>query len=237
LEWRRQMQAAGVKNQNVLDELESHLREDVERQLHSGASGEQAFVTALQSIGQPASLQHEFAKAAAAKGTRLQRWKVALLAFIGFPLPFPNALTAGALETLELGGKEALGFHHDFIGTEHVLLGLLELKTGSVRGVLHRMGVDHKTERSEIEKIVGKGPAQWTPRTPPYTPRVKQALALANAEARALHQTHVSAEHIFLGLLREGSGVAAVVLKSLGVNIQTARAEIYRELGRNQPGA
>jgi hypothetical protein len=237
LEWRRQMLAVGVRNQNVLDELESHLREDVERQMQSGVSAEQAFYTAAQSIGQPAALQDEFAKAGATKGTRLQKWKEALLVFMGFPLPFPNALTAEARETLELGGKEALGFHHDFIGTEHVLLGLLELKAGVVRGVLQRMGVDHKTVRTEIAKIVGPWPMHQTMRTPPYTPRVKRALVLAGSEAKALRQTHVGPEHIFLGLLREGGGVAAVVLKSLGVNMQTARAEIFKELGRNRPGA
>jgi ATP-dependent Clp protease ATP-binding subunit ClpC len=100
------------------------------------------------------------------------------------------------------------------------------------------MGVDHKTVRTEIEKIVGPGAdASDHARTPPYTPRVRRSLVLAGSEAKALSQIHVGPEHIFLGLLREGGGVAAVVLKSLGVNMQTARAEILKELGRSQPGA
>jgi len=231
------MLAAGVKNPNVLDELESHLREDVERRMQSGLNAPQAFEIAAQSIGQPIALQHEFAKARATKTTRRQRLKNSLLRFIGVQLPSPIFLTTSAQETLELGGKEALGFHHDFIGTEHVLLGLLELKTGIVRDILQKMGVDHKIVRSEIEKVVGLGPEPRITHAPPYTPRAKKALALAGEEARALRQTHVGAEHIFLGLLREGSGVAGLVLRNLGVNIQSAREQIPGELGRNQRGA
>jgi len=225
------MLAAGVKNPNVLDELESHLREDVERLARSGSNMEQAFETAVGRIGQGGPLKREFAKVGAAKGTRRQGLKSALLRFIGMALPPPDAFTACARETLELGGKEALGLHHHFIGTEHVLLGLLELKTGVVCGVLHRLGVDRKIVRTEIEKVVGPGPAEQMTEMPPYTPRVKKALAIAGSEARALNHTHVGAEHIFLGLLLEGGGVAARVLKNLGVNIQTAREEIQRELG------
>jgi ABC-type transport system involved in cytochrome c biogenesis permease subunit len=124
-EWRRRMLAAGVNNPGVLDELESHLREDVARQTRTGASAEQAFEVAVQCVGQPAALQQEFAKAAAFNGTRLQRLKGALLRFLGVPPPPQNLLTAGARESLQLGEKEALGFHHDFVGTEHVLLGLM----------------------------------------------------------------------------------------------------------------
>ncbi len=234
--WRRQMLAAGVKNRNVLEELESHLREEVERQARSGAGAEQAFAMATQRIGQPAALQQEFAKAGAMKATRLQQLKAVLLRFMGFPTLSPCALNAAARESLELGGKEALGFHHDFIGTEHVLLGLLESKTGIVPGVLQRMGLNHRIIRSEIEKIVGCGPVQPAGHALRYTPRVKKALEIASSEARALNQTHVGAEHILLGLLREGGGVAALVLKTLGVNLQAARAEIASESGGKQGG-
>jgi hypothetical protein len=232
--WRRRMLDAGVKDPNILDELESHLREDVERRMQAWLGEEDAFEIAARSIGRPAALQIEFAKSGATNGTRLQRLKCALLGFIGIPLPFPRALTAAARETLELGGKEALGFHHDFIGTEHVLLGLLELKTGVARGVLRKLGVNPQIVRSEIEKIVGVGPSQRATRALPYTPRVKKALKIAGSEARSLNTNHVDAEHVFLGLLLEGSGVAALVLKTLGVDIQRARAAVLKELGRNQ---
>jgi ATP-dependent Clp protease ATP-binding subunit ClpC len=94
------------------------------------------------------------------------------------------------------------------------------------------MNVDYKMIRGEIEKVVGLGPAlQATSTKPPFTPRVKKALAIAIREAKASHHAGVGAGHIFLGLLMEGGGVAALVLKNLGVNVQTAREEILRELG------
>jgi len=229
-DWRRHMRAAGVKNPVVLDELESHLREDVERRMRSGVTAEQAFSMAVESVGQPVALQNEFAKAAAMNGTRLQRMKAALLRCLGLPPQPPSLFTADARESLQLGRKEALGFHHDFIGTEHVLLGLLESEDGSVRAILQSMGVDSKIVRKEIEKIVGLGPSGRSIASPPFTPRVKKALEIAAAEARALRQTHVGNGHILLGLLKEGGGVAAVVLKSLGINRDTARAEILKVL-------
>ena len=238
-DWRRQMLAAGVKPPTTLDELESHLREDVERQTQSGVSVEQAFEIALQRIGQPGTLQSEFAKVGATKETRRRKLKLALLRFLGFPVPAPVVLTAGAQKSLELGGREALGFHHDFIGTEHVLLGLLELEKGAVTGVLRRMGVDHRIVRNEIERFVGRGPEQRITHAPPFTPRAKKALELAGREAKAQNHARVSAEHIFLGLLarRAGDGVAVLVLKKLGVDVEAARAEVARELRWNQSGA
>ena len=122
--WRRQMLAAGVKNPNDLDELESHLREEVKRQTRLGASTKRAFEVATECIGQPAALQCEFAKAAAEKGTFWRKWRDALLRFIGVPPSSPATFTTGAREILELGRMEALGFHHDFIGTEHVVAGV-----------------------------------------------------------------------------------------------------------------
>lgn len=233
-EWRRQMAAGGIQESAVLDELESHLRDEFERQLQSASSPQEAFEIAVRRIGQPGALQNEFAIAETNKETRLQWLKNTLLSFLGVPPAYPNTFTASAQRTLELGGREALGFHHDFIGTEHVLLGLLELETGVVANVLAKMGVDHRVVRSEIEKIVGNGPTQQFATTLPYTPRTKKALELAGKEARTFNHDRVSPEHIFLGLLLEGSGVAALVLKNLGVNIQTAREQTLRELGGNQ---
>ena len=235
--WRRQMQAAGIKTPAHLDELEGHLRAEIEVRLRSGAAAKQAFALAVQCVGEPAAVQHEFAKASAARGTRRERWKRAFLRFVGVPFPVPDALTPSVQEMLEQGRQEALAFHHDFIGTEHMLLGLLARETGAVAGVLQRMGVDRKTVRSEVEKIVGLGPLSLAGHTPPRTPRLNKALRLAGSEARMLKQTQICPEHVFLGLLREGGGVAALVLKKLGVNLPAARQEIARELGRNQRDA
>jgi len=236
-EWRRQLLAAGVKDGKVLDELESHLREELERQRQSSQSGEQAFALAVRCIGRPVALEREFAKAGVTRGS-WRRWlREAFLRFAGNPLSSPAVFTIGARETLELGRKEALGFHHDFIGTEHVLLGLLESEKSVVRELLQRMSVDPRKVRSEIVKIVGRGPAPQSTVAPPYTPRVKKALAIAGSEARALNQPRIGVEHIFLGLLLEGGGVAARVLQTLGVDVQTARQEILTELGRTQHGA
>jgi hypothetical protein len=236
-EWRRQMLAAGVKTPVPLDELESHLREEVEQQMRSGEGAQEAFESAVQRIGQPAVIQDEFAKAGSTRRRWLQELKANLLRFIGIRVPDPQAFTASAREILELGGNEARGFGHDFIGTEHLLLGLLESKTGFVPGIMERMGVDSKIVRSEIEKIVGNGLVQPASHSLPYTPRVKKALRLAAIESSALNQTQVGTEHIFLGLLMEGGGVAALVLKSLGVNIQRVREQILMQLGRHQSGA
>jgi hypothetical protein len=233
--WRRTMLAAGIKSPAPMDELELHLREEIERLMKAGMSGQAAFNSAVQSMGQPATLQHEFAKTGASKWTRLQRLKGALLRFIGIPHP-ATALADSAQDILEMSGKEALGFHHDFIGTEHVLLALLNVKSGTVSGVLQSLGVDHKTVRDKIEKIVAGWP-QPVGHALSYTSRVKKALQLAGAEARAMNQTRVGPEHIFLGLLQEGGGVAALVLKTLGVSSRDAREEIVENLDRNQPGA
>jgi len=235
-EWRRGMKSAGIKSA-ALEELENHFREDIERQITAEVTMEQSFVIAVQRLGNPVAVQNEFAKAASLKRSRLQRWKEPFLKFVGIPLADPLVFTVAAQESLQLGGKEALSFHHDFIGTEHVLLGLLELETGVVRGVLQRLGVNPKTVRNEIEKVVGPGATPRPTNELPYTPRVKKALEIAGSEARALKQTQVGAEHIFLGLLREGGGVAAMVLKTLGVNVQTTREEILRELNRKQNSA
>jgi hypothetical protein len=233
VEWRRQMSSGGIKSSELLDELESHLRDDLERQIQSGLNAQEAFETAVRQLGQPAALKNEFAKVGPATETRLRKLKRVLLELIGIRLPSPFVLAAGAQRVLELGGREALGFHHDFIGTEHVLLGLLESESGPITGVLHRLGVDRKAVRSEIEKIVGLGSVQRNIPVLRQTPRVKKALELARREAKTNKQNCVGPEHIFLGLLLEGGGVAALVLKNLGVNASAARHEILKELNRS----
>jgi len=144
-----------------------------------------------------------------------------------------NNFTPRAQQVLALARKEADRFNHNFVGTEHLLLGLIKLGQGVAVNVLQKMGLDLETVRMEVEKQVGTGPDQKMIGNIPYTPRVKKVLALASKEARALNHTYVGTEHILLGLLREGDGVAARVLKNLDVDIEQTRQEILKELDPN----
>src|SRR3954465_5630560 len=141
--------------------------------------------------------------------------------------------TPRAQQVLALARKEADRFNHNFVGTEHLLLGLIKLGQGVAVNVLQKMGLDLETVRMEVEKQVGTGPDQKMIGNIPYTPRVKKVLALAGKEAKALNHTYVGTEHILLGLLREGDGVAARVLKNLDVDIEQTRQEILKELDPN----
>jgi len=146
--------------------------------------------------------------------------------------PLQN-FTPRAQQVLSLSRKEAERFHHNYIGTEHLLLGLINLGQGVAVNVLQKMGLDLETVRSAVEKQVGMGPEQMDADAIPYTPRVKKVLALASKEAKALNHSYVGTEHLLLGLLREGEGVAARVLKSLDVDIERCRQEILAELDPN----
>jgi ATP-dependent Clp protease ATP-binding subunit ClpC len=141
--------------------------------------------------------------------------------------------TPRAQQVLALARKEADRFNHNFVGTEHLLLGLIKLGQGVAVNVLQKMGLDLETVRLEVEKQVGTGPDQKQVGNIPYTPRVKKVLNLASKEAKQLQHTYVGTEHILLGLLREGDGVAARVLKNLDVDIEDARKEILKELDPN----
>jgi ATP-dependent Clp protease ATP-binding subunit ClpC len=141
--------------------------------------------------------------------------------------------TPRAQQVLALARKEADRFNHNFVGTEHLLLGLIKLGQGVAVNVLQKMGLDLETVRMEVEKQVGTGPDQKQVGNIPYTPRVKKVLSLASKEAKALNHTYVGTEHILLGLLREGDGVAAKVLKSLDIDIELVRQEILKELDPN----
>ncbi len=138
--------------------------------------------------------------------------------------------TPRAQQVLALARKEADRFNHNFVGTEHLLLGLIKLGQGVAVNVLQKLGLDLETVRMEVEKQVGTGPDQKMIGNIPYTPRVKKVLSLAAREARNLNHTYVGTEHILLGLLREGDGVAARVLKNLDVDIEQTRQEILKEL-------
>jgi len=141
-----------------------------------------------------------------------------------------NNFTPRAQQVLQLARKEADRFNHGYVGTEHLLLGLIALGQGVAVNVLQRMGIDLETVRLEVEKAVGVGPETKTMGNVPFTPRVKKVLALAGSEARALNHSYVGTEHILLGLLREGEGVAARVLKNLQVDLEKTRIEIMKEL-------
>src|SRR4051795_7833381 len=144
-----------------------------------------------------------------------------------------NNFTPRAQQVLALARKEADRFNHNYVGTEHLLLGLIKLGQGVAVNVLQKMGLDLETVRMEVEKQVGSGPETKIVGNIPYTPRVKKVLALAGKEAKALNHSYVGTEHILLGLLREGEGVAARVLKSLEVDIERTRNEILKELDPN----
>ena len=144
-----------------------------------------------------------------------------------------NNFTPRAQQVLALARKEADRFNHNYIGTEHLLLGLIKLGQGVAVNVLQKMGLDLETVRTEVEKQVGVGPETKLVGNIPYTPRVKKVLTLAGKEAKSLNHSYVGTEHILLGLLREGEGVAARVLKNLEIDIERTRNEILKELDPN----
>ena len=155
------------------------------------------------------------------------------LRYATHPEEAPRSFTPRAQQVLALSRKEADRFNHNFVGTEHLLLGLIALGQGVAVNVLQRLGLELETVRQEVEKQVGTGPEQKMIGNIPYTPRVKKVLAFASNEARALNHTYVGTEHILLGLLREGDGVAARILLNLEVDITATRREILKELDPN----
>ena len=235
-EWRAQMLSAGVRNSDIVDELESHLREDWARRVQSGESEEQAFQGAVQGVGQASLLKHEFAKLSGKKWVWLRKLKD-IMAEAFDPTPSLSTFTPGARWTLELARQEAPRLNHGFVGTEHVLLGLLALEDGVVPNVLKKMGVDREDVRRQIENWVSTFPSSKMPDRVPYTPRVKKSLSFAAREAKASQNALVGAEHILLGLVLEGDGVAGRVLRDFGLSPETTREEIRREEGRNRWGS
>jgi len=142
-----------------------------------------------------------------------------------------NNFTPRAQQVLALSRKEAERFNHNYVGTEHLLLGLIKLGQGVAVNVLEKMGLDLDSVRIEVEKQVGSGPDATAAGNIPYTPRVKKVLALANKEAQHLNHSYVGTEHLLLGLLREGDGVAARVLLNLDVDIARTEFELEEEIG------
>jgi ATP-dependent Clp protease ATP-binding subunit ClpC len=135
-------------------------------------------------------------------------------------------------EVLSLAREEAARLHHEYVGTEHILLGLLREGESTAVTILQNFSVELDEIRQKIEEIVKKGNAAET-RGPhlPYTSRAKKVLELAMSEADGLHHSYVGTEHVLLGLLAEGKGIAAEVLGSFGVTLEKARVEVLRILG------
>ena len=374
-DWRRKLSAAGMRSRDIVDELESHLREEIDRQIQAGATEQDAFQTAVAELGDAGALKSEFAKlnaarvrprflrigyalfgagvflvntwtllayelsplertsgfavvallslylaclpdllkrlpAAAAlrfaKGFKLASivlllwplWELleaeevvhsgmgivarvvlwccyGALAMTGvafglhgrcrrpadpgappsalqpswqpippapphppefaLPLPPSKPVDPVLLQSFEAARAEADRWGHDFIGTEHVLLGLLDLAKGSFAGSLRSMNLDRGTVRAEIERLVASAPAHVATATLPFTPRARKAVKLAAREAKTLKHCSLGVEHIFLGLLLEGSGVAALVLRKLGVTVEQARQALSREASTPRP--
>jgi ClpA/ClpB-like protein len=369
-DWRHRMAARGIKAAEVLDELEGHLRDEIERQIRSGANEQEAYQAALACIGEPNALKAEFAKLAAnnrrprfvrtcyvifaacvllinawtlleyemsaleralgfaavsliclylailpyllkslrassygrfAKVIKLASsliwlWPLAALleaehivdagmgivptmlfwcvyaalamTVVAFglngrgrsledsggpqPPPAPNwqpippsrprpprfavsvprskPVDPIVRQSFEAACDEANRLGHDFIGTEHVLLGLLQLAKGSFANILRRMNLDREMVRGEVERLIPSTPTRAATVTLPFTPRATKAVKLAAREAKALSHPCITAELVFLGLLLEGGGVAALVLRKLGIHPERAREEILREV-------
>jgi len=147
-----------------------------------------------------------------------------------------NRFTERARKVIILAKEEARRFNHDYIGTEHILLGLIREGEGVAAAVLQKMGVSLENIRLEVEKLVQPGPTTQIIGDIPFTPRAKKALELAAEEARALGHNYIGTEHLLLGLIREGEGVASQVLLNLGLDLNTVRSEIMELLGSVLPG-
>jgi ATP-dependent Clp protease ATP-binding subunit ClpC len=144
-----------------------------------------------------------------------------------------NNFTPRAQQVLVLAKREAKRFGHDYVGTEHLLLGLIKLGQGVAVAALRAMNLDLETVRYEVEKHSGPGESTQVEGDPPLTPRVKRVLTLAAKEARALNYNYIGTEHLLLGLLREGDGVAARILRSLNVDADAVRNEVMKALDPN----
>ena len=147
-----------------------------------------------------------------------------------------NRFTERARKVIILAKEEARRFNHDYIGTEHILLGLIREGEGVAAAVLQKMGLSLENIRLEIEKLVQPGPATQIIGDIPFTPRAKKALELAAEEARSLGHNYIGTEHILLGLIREGEGVASQVLLNSGLDLNGVRNEVMELLGSALPG-
>ncbi|WNS75581.1 ATP-dependent protease ATP-binding subunit ClpC [Bacillus sp. DTU_2020_1000418_1_SI_GHA_SEK_038] len=142
--------------------------------------------------------------------------------------------TERAQKVLALAQEEAIRLGHNNIGTEHILLGLVREGEGIAAKALHALGLGSEKIQKEVENLIGRG--QDASQTIHYTPRAKKVIELSMDEARKLGHSYVGTEHILLGLIREGEGVAARVLNNLGVSLNKARQQVLQLLGSNESG-
>ena len=142
--------------------------------------------------------------------------------------------TEKAIKVIMLAQEEARRLGHNFVGTEQVLLGLIGEGTGVAAKTLKSMGVTLKDARAEVEKIIGRG-SGFVAVEIPFTPRAKRVLELSWDEARQLGHNYIGTEHLLLGLIREGEGVAARVLENLGVDLNKVRSNVVKMLGESKP--
>ena len=147
-----------------------------------------------------------------------------------------NRFTERARKVIILAKEEARRFNHDYIGTEHILLGLIREGEGVAAAVLQKLDVSLENIRLEIEKLVQPGPTTQIIGDIPFTPRAKKALELAAEEARSLGHNYIGTEHLLLGLIREGEGIASQVLLNLGMDLNSVRNEVMGLLGSALPG-
>ena len=148
------------------------------------------------------------------------------------PSELPADFTPRARQAMALAKQEATRLKHNFISTEHMLLGIIRLNQGVAVNVMQRMGLKLETVAMELETLVGAG-AEAVKGDPPYTPRAKKVFALAAKEQQAFNHTYLGTEHILLGLLREADGVAARVLANLDITLEETRKEVRKELDPN----
>jgi ATP-dependent Clp protease ATP-binding subunit ClpC len=141
-----------------------------------------------------------------------------------------DKFTERARRVLSLAQEEAQRFQHNYIGTEHLLLGLVREGEGVAAKVLHDLGVDLQKVSSSVEEIIGRGD-RIVQGEIGLTPRAKKVIELAVDEARRMNHHYIGTEHLLLGLIREGEGIAAGVLVSLGVTLEKARRQTARRLG------
>src|SRR5438876_10530333 len=141
--------------------------------------------------------------------------------------------TDRARKVMQLANQEAQRLNHEYIGTEHILLGPVQEGSGVAANVLKNLDIDLRKIRLEIEKIVQSGPDMVTMGKLPQTPRAKKVIEYSIEEARNLNHNYVGTEHLLLGLLREQEGVAAQVLMNLGLKLEDVREEVLNLLGHN----
>ncbi len=147
-----------------------------------------------------------------------------------------DRFTERARKVIILAKEEAKRFNHDYIGTEHILLGLIKEGESVAAAVLQNLGLSLDTIRLEVEKLVQFGPSTIVSGDIPFTPKAKKVIELAMDEARRLGHNYIGTEHLLLGLIKEGEGVASHVLMNVGLDLNKVRAEVIKLLGSSAPG-